>query len=97
MSDRAPEIQRVHLLVTGRVQGVYYRASTAAAARRLGLTGWVRNLSDGRVEAIAEGHIDMLHRLVDWCRDGPPHARVDSVLADWSSATGEHRGFTVRR
>lgn len=88
---------RVHLLVSGTVQGVSYRWSTKEEATRLGLTGWVRNLADGRVEAIAEGERDVLEKLVEWCRRGPPSARVTDVAATWSDATGEWIRFTVQR
>jgi acylphosphatase len=90
-------MQRVHLLISGLVQGVFYRASTVEAAQRLGLRGWVRNLPDGRVEAIAEGPREALESLVRWSHDGPPAARVDHVQADWQSATGEFQTFDARR
>lgn len=90
-------MQRVHLLITGRVQGVFYRATTVETARRLGLTGWVRNLADGRVEAVAEGPGDALEALVRWSHDGPPSARVDGVEAQWHPATGEFGDFDARR
>ena len=83
--------------VKGRVQGVFYRASTAEQGNRLGLTGWVRNLPDGKVEAVAEGKRPVLEQLVAWCWDGPPSARVDQVMNDWQSATGEFERFSVRR
>ena len=73
MADRA----RVHLLVSGRVQGVAFRASAVDEARSLGLRGWVRNLPDGRVEAEAEGERARLLDLARWCERGPPAARVD--------------------
>lgn len=88
---------RVHLLVTGRVQGVAFRLSTKDEAERLGLAGWVRNLRDGRVEAVAEGPREALEQLVAWCRRGPPSANVTDVSATWIEATGEFAGFSVRR
>ena len=66
----------IHFWVTGRVQGVYFRASTQAAARQLGLTGWVRNLPDGRVEGVACGPGKALDKLVAWLHHGPEHAAV---------------------
>ena len=71
--------QRVRLVVTGRVQGVWYRASMQREARRLGLAGWVRNRGDGAVEAEAEGAPDAIGRLAAWARTGPPGARVEDV------------------
>ncbi len=69
----------LHALVEGRVQGVGFRASTVAAARRLGLGGWVRNLPDGRVELKAWGDQAALAQLREWLRQGPPFARVDRL------------------
>jgi acylphosphatase len=96
MSDHAT-VQRVHVVVSGLVQGVFYRASSEAVARELGLSGWVRNLPDGRVEAIAEGPRPALERFLAWCERGPEHARVDRVEAVWGSASGEFAGFATRR
>lgn len=88
--------ERVQVRVEGRVQGVYFRASTQAEARRLGLDGWVRNLPDGSVEAVAEGPREALDALVAWARRGPPGARVDRLHVRWGSAEGEGAGFFVR-
>lgn len=90
-------MKRVHLVVSGRVQGVWYRAGTEQEATRLGLSGWVRNLPDGRVEALAEGPEAALQAFEGWCRRGPEHARVEHVEATWSESTGEFQGFSVRR
>jgi acylphosphatase len=70
---------RVRLLIQGTVQGVWYRKHAADEAIRLGLTGWVRNLPDGRVEAAAQGPQEAVDRFVAWCRQGPPLARVTAV------------------
>lgn len=96
MSDERGE--RLHLIISGQVQGVYYRASTQAEAQRLGLRGWVRNLPDGRVELLAEGPRSALDALVAWCWQGPPRARVSGVEARWGEEepAGE-AGFVVRR
>ncbi len=67
------------ILVSGRVQGVFYRDSCRREAERLGISGSARNLADGRVEVIAEGDDEALRQLVEWCRSGPSHADVDSV------------------
>ena len=90
-------MQRVHVLVTGLVQGVFYRATAERVAREWGLTGWVRNLPDGRVEAIAEGPAEAVEAFVRWCHEGPSAARVDSVDVTASPAMGEFEGFTTRR
>lgn len=87
---------RLHLFVEGRVQGVYYRASAAEEALRLGLVGWVRNLRDGRVELVAEGPQASLEALLAWSRRGPPTAGVRAVDAHWSEPVGGMAGFGVR-
>ncbi len=69
-------------LVSGRVQGVFFRASTARQANRLGVTGWARNLPDGRVEVLASGEREALERFSAWLRRGPPAARVDELIAE---------------
>lgn len=81
--------------VTGRVQGVFYRASARAEAERLGLNGFVRNEPDGSVYAEAEGETDALERFVEWCRRGPPQARVDGVEKA-SGTMRDYRGFRIR-
>ncbi len=90
------EKKQIHLLISGKVQGVWYRASTREKAGQLGLTGWVRNLPDGRVEAVAEGEVTALEELIAWCRQGPPAARVSDVAVTWQDATDDFDGFTVR-
>lgn len=92
----ADELIRAQLKITGRVQGVFYRANTVERARQLDLAGWVRNLPDGGVEAVAEGPRSRVEQLVAWCRQGPPKARVASVDAEWQPATGEFDAFEVR-
>lgn len=89
-------MKRAHIWVSGRVQGVYYRATTCEVAKRLRLTGWVRNLPDGRVEIVAEGPEDALKALIDWCWEGPPLARVEDVEVKWEEPTGEYDDFRVR-
>ena len=86
--------KRVKVVVTGMVQGVFFRAECASRARRLGLGGHVRNLPDGGVEAVLEGAEDAVDRMIDWCRQGPPLARVDRVDVEELSPTGE-REFRV--
>lgn len=74
---------RAHVLVSGRVQGVFFRAECAERARRRGVWGWARNLADGRVEAVFEGHDDAVRFMVDWCHRGPRLAEVDLVETSW--------------
>lgn len=89
-------MQRVHFMVSGHVQGVFYRASAVGEAESLGLTGWVQNLPDGRVEGAAEGPREKLEAFIAWCGRGPATARVDAVETDWAAATGEFSGFATR-
>lgn len=89
--------RRVQLSVRGRVQGVFFRASTERRARDLGVSGWVRNLPDGSVEVVAEGLEAALADLVRWCSVGPPGARVDSMGEEWAEPRGEPSGFRIAR
>ena len=73
----------VHIIVHGQVQGVFFRASAKAQALELGLTGWIRNLSNGTVEVHAEGDQDALSEFIRWCHKGPSHARVSRCDLDW--------------
>lgn len=88
-------VARARILVAGIVQGVAYRQSAAWEAERLGLAGWVRNLPDGRVEALAEGPRDRVESLVAWCWRGPPSARVSQVEVAWGPAVGDLQGFRI--
>jgi acylphosphatase len=92
-----PELSRVSLRIQGRVQGVFFRESARQEATRLGLTGWVKNLSSGDVELLAEGPRDQLESFVGWCRHGPPTAKVSDVMAAYSMGTGEFERFAVER
>ena len=87
---------RVRLFISGVVQGVSYRASTQEQARPRGIVGWVKNLEDGRVEALAQGSKDRVTELIDWCRKGPPAAKVDKVDVSWEDVGDEFRAFDVR-
>lgn len=87
---------RAHVLISGKVQGVGYRASTGDAAKLLKLQGWVRNLHDGRVEAIFEGSADRVEEIIRWCHQGPPTAIVDQVIVNYEPPEGI-QGFQVTR
>jgi acylphosphatase len=89
------EPKRVHCHVAGRVQGVWYRASTQKVARALRLSGWVRNLADGRVELVAEGRGDAVERLVAWLAEGPPGARIERVDRTDEDPTGRNGDFEI--
>ena len=98
MTKNDTKEQRLSLMVEGKVQGVFFRASTLERAQSLSLTGWVQNLPDGGVEIVAEGSRYALEQLLAWCRDGgPPAATVDHVYEKWASATGEFKTFMVVR
>lgn len=87
----------VYLKISGRVQGVYYRASMQEEAQKLGLTGWVMNRSNGSVEALAEGSKAKLEELIAWCQQGPAGARVTAVDTQWQKPENNFVGFTIRR
>jgi acylphosphatase len=89
------ETGAIHLFVRGRVQGVFFRASTQKTAEGLGLTGWVKNYSDGSVEIHAEGDKEKLEELIVWCRQGPPSASVADIDLDWVDAEG-FSSFDIR-
>lgn len=90
-------MKAVQLHITGRVQGVSYRASTHAQARALGLAGWVRNEPDGSVRAFVQGPDADVDALREWCAKGPPHARVDAVETKEAAVDPELTRFEVRR
>ena len=88
--------ERVRLRISGRVQGVYYRGATTTEAHRLGVSGWVRNLPDGDVEALLEGAPEAVSVLVAWCRVGPPGAVVTGVQESREPVVGDPlRGFRI--
>lgn len=88
--------KRVHVYVTGIVQGVSFRYYTMQEAARSGVSGWVRNLPDGRVEAVIEGDEVGVDRMLAWCREGPRSARVDHLEVLPETPTGEFQGFRIR-
>ena len=87
---------RAHAIISGRVQGVFFRMETMRAAQRIGVSGWVRNLRDGTVEAVFEGDKTRVDAILDWCKQGPPHAHVTDVKVDWEEYTGEFDGFEIK-
>jgi acylphosphatase len=89
-------IVRAHVLITGRVQGVYFRGNVKERAKSMGLIGWVRNLASGQVEAVFEGEEEDVRRMVTWCHKGPSAARVDDVNIEWETPTGEESSFEFR-
>ena len=95
--DPSRELVRAVILISGKVQGVFFRASAQSEAMGLGLTGEARNLPDQRVEVIAEGERRAVQELLDWCHRGPPQAQVEQVDVRWSAPRGEFRTFTVAR
>ena len=86
-------MKRVHLLISGRVQGVMFRAFVQHHAQNIGVVGWVRNRFSGDVEVVVEGPRGDLESLLTFCREGPPYACVDDVKVEWQSATGEFKDF----
>lgn len=85
-----------HLQISGRVQGVFFRATTQAKAVELGLTGWVRNVPDGSVEALVQGEAERTQELIDWCWNGVAYARVTAVAVDDATMDETLTDFTVR-
>src|SRR5215213_11012988 len=88
--------ERAHVRISGQVQGVFFRDSTSQKARELNLAGWVKNLPDGRVEAIFEGSSESVKEILRWCEEGPQHASVENVDADIEDAGGDLSDFEVR-
>ena len=92
---KSPAHERWRIVARGQVQGVCFRIYTCEEAERLGVTGWVRNRSDGNVEIVAEGGTEALDALLAWARRGPPAARVTDVSVERLPASGEFEGFRV--
>jgi acylphosphatase len=90
------EMARAHLFIDGRVQGVFYRAFTREIAHRLGLSGWARNLRDGKVEAVFEGEKKAVQEAIRQCYTGPPGAQVTAIDTQWEPSAGDETGFRVR-
>ncbi|MCA1687647.1 MAG: acylphosphatase [Actinobacteria bacterium] len=90
------ERERAHVRVSGQVQGVFFRDSTREKAEQLGLTGWVKNLPDGRVAALFEGPSEKVREMIRWCKEGPSHAEVEDVETEFEPARGDLAAFEVR-
>jgi acylphosphatase len=89
-------VNHAHVFISGRVQGVSFRYYTYHEALKLGLHGWVRNLHDGRVEAVFEGEKPAVEKILEWCKQGPVAARVEEVAVEWGEPAGLSEGFGVR-
>ncbi len=87
--------KRAHVLISGRVQGVWFRASTRDKAEQFGLSGWVRNTKDGKVEAVFEGEENGVEEMIKWCHHGPSLARVDKVNIKWEETKNEFLDFRI--
>lgn len=92
MKERA----RVHMIISGRVQGVFFRQNTLKKAKELSVLGWVRNLQDGRVEAVFEGEKKKVEEIVNWAKKGPVSAKVENVEIEWQDCKGEFNNFELR-
>ncbi len=88
---------RVHVFVSGKVQGVFFRSSTKNMAQVLGLKGWVRNLADGRVEAVFEGEEEAIEKMLEWCKAGPEYAKVTGIEVVAEHYKGEFNEFLLLR
>ena len=86
---------RAHVIITGRVQGVFFRAETQREAHRLGVLGWVRNRPEGTVEAVFEGDELLVKQAIEWCRQGSAMASVKDVQVQWQDVTGEFDEFSI--
>ncbi len=89
-------MKRVHVFISGKVQGVWFRSYTEAEAKKLGVKGWVRNLPDGRVEAVFEGEDSAVDKMVAWCHKGSPYAKVEDVEVIEEPYKGEFADFKIR-
>jgi acylphosphatase len=90
------DYERAHVYVSGQVQGVFFRDSAQEKAQQLGLNGWVKNLPDGRVEALFEGPSERVREMVRWCEQGPSQAEVEDVETEFEASEGDLTSFEVR-
>ena len=86
---------RAHVIIRGRVQGVFFRLETQRAAESYKVSGWVRNKRDGTVEAVFEGDKERVDEILKWCEQGSPGARVENVNLEWEEYTGKYPGFEI--
>ena len=87
---------RAHVYISGKVQGVFFREYTRNKAKSLGIKGWVRNLRDGRVEAVFEGEKEKVNKMISWCHKGSPYSKVEKVEVKWEEYRGEFNDFEIR-
>ena len=87
---------RCHIFVSGRVQGVFFRATTKEMAEIIGVTGWVRNTENGKVEVMVEGEKEKVEQLIKWLRKGPPLAKVEKLDIEWQQYKGEFEDFKIK-
>jgi len=87
---------RACVIISGRVQGVFFRMETRRAAERYGVFGWVRNRIDGTVEALLEGDKSCVESILQWCKKGPPHSKVKDIKVSWNTYSGEFKRFEIR-
>ncbi len=87
---------RVRIIVSGLVQRVFFRSSTVEKAKEFGVCGWVKNLPDGRVEAVFEGDRQNVEKAVEWAKKGPPRAQVDGFEVNWQEYQGEFNNFKIK-
>jgi acylphosphatase len=95
LGSRDAAVVQAHLFISGTVQGVSFRASTREQARQRAVTGWVKNLKDGRVEALLQGPRDKVDEVIQWCHRGPPAAKVEKVVVMWEKVEEEFKDFDV--
>lgn len=87
---------RVHIFVSGRVQGIFFRENTKKKAEKLAISGWVKNLRDGRLEAVFEGDRENIEKMVNWAKKGPIWAKIDDFSLVWEDYVGEFKDFEIR-
>jgi len=87
---------RLHIIIQGQVQGVFFRNTAKKIAEEMGMTGWVRNLPDGRLEAVVEGEKDKLEKMAKWAKKGPILARVEKIELEWGEYKGEFKNFEIK-
>jgi len=87
---------RAHIFISGRVQGVFFRENTRQKAKELGVFGWVKNLPDGRVEAVFEGEKEKVEKMIEWSKKGPLIAKVNGIDIEWQEYKGEFENFEIK-